>query len=145
MKIENYLFFEGKCEEALNFYTQAIGAKVEMMMRYKDSPDGGQCPDGSKPPGDKVMHVSFMVGETRIMASDGFAKGNPEFKGFALSIGVPTEAEAQKLFTALSAGGNVTMPLGKTFFSPSFGMLSDKFGVHWMILVPSDPQHFEKP
>jgi PhnB protein len=145
MKVETYLFLEGQCEEAINFYVQAVGAKLEMLMRFKDSPDGGKCPDGSQPPGDKVMHASFTIGESRIMASDGFARGNPAFKGFALSVSVATEAEAQRVFTALSAGGNVTMPLTKTFFSPSFGMVSDRFGVQWMVLVPSDPQHLEQP
>lgn len=136
MKIENYLFFEGHCEEAIKFYRDALGAEVEMMMRYKDSPEpSAGCGGGPPPPGDKVMHASFLIGKSRVMASDGMCNGKPEFKGFSLSIEVPSEAQANKVFAALSSGGNVVMPLGKTFFSPCFGMVADKFGVHWMVIA----------
>ena len=133
MQVQPYLFFEGRCEEALEFYKQTLGAKVEMMMRYKESPEK----NSSCMPADhnKIMHAAFKVGDTVVMGSDGFASGKPDFKGFSLSVTAKNEAEAEKTFTALSSGGNVTMPLTKTFFSPKFGMLTDKFGIGWMVLV----------
>jgi len=134
MQVQSYLFFDGRCDEALEFYKKAIGAKVEMLMRWKDSPDKSMCTPGNE---NKVMHSAFRVGETSLMASDGRNTGNPNFQGFALSINAKDEAEADKLFGALSEGGKVTMPMSKTFFSPRFGMLADKFGVGWMILVAS--------
>ncbi len=137
-KVQSYLFFEGRCEEALKFYEQAVGAKIGAVMKYKDSPD----PDTAKyvPAAnlDKVMHSFFMIGNTEIMASDGYAKGQPKFEGFALSIFGKDEAEVKKLFEALGAGGKVTQPIIKTFFSPAFGMVTDKFGVQWMVLVPME-------
>jgi PhnB protein len=136
MHIEPYLFFEGRCEEAVEFYRKALGAEVTMLMRYKDSPE--PPPAGKLPPGseNKVMHASLRIGETTVMASDGFAQGRPSFQGFSLSITVPDEARANKLFGALADGGQVQMPLGKTFWSPRFGMVTDRFGVGWMIGVP---------
>jgi PhnB protein len=138
MHIEPYLFFEGRCEEAVEFYRQALGAEVMMLLRYKDSPEPpppGKLPAGSE---NKVMHASLRVGETTVMASDGLAQGRPSFEGFSLSITVPDEARADKLFTALADGGQVQMPLAKTFWSPRFGMVTDRFGVGWMIGVPSN-------
>ena len=132
MQVQPYLFFEGRCEEALSFYATAIGAEVVTKMRYKDSPDPAMCSAGTA---DKIMHASFRVGETTLMASDGGCEGNPTFHGFALSITVSAEADAEKLFNALAAGGKVTMPLTKTFFAKSFGMVADKFGMGWMILA----------
>jgi PhnB protein len=132
MQVQPYLFFDGRAAEALDFYKQAIGASVKMMMRWKDSPDQSMCTPAKA---DKIMHAQFEAGDTTIMASDGRNSGTPKFDGFALSIVANTEAEADKLFGALGDGGQVTMPLGKTFFSKRFGMLADKFGVHWMILV----------
>jgi PhnB protein len=134
MQVQPYLFFDGRCEEALDFYKKALGAKVEMMMRFKENPDPqpGMCPPGSD---DKIMHACVRVGETAVMVSDGHAKGNPEFKGFSLSITAKDEAEADKLFGALGEGGQVQVPMMKTFFSPRFGMVADKFGVGWMVLV----------
>ena len=134
MQVQPYLFFDGRCEEALDFYKKALGAKVEMMMRFKDSPEPASenCMPAS---GDKIMHSCFRVGDTAVMASDGHAKGNPEFKGFSLSITAKDAAEADKMFGALADGGQVQMPLTKTFFSPHFGMVADKFGVGWMIMV----------
>jgi PhnB protein len=135
-QVQPYLFFDGKCEEALEFYKSALGAKVEMMMRFKDSPEpvpAGMCPPGSE---NKVMHAAFHIGNTLVMASDGMAGGKPEFKGFSLSVNAANEAEADKVFAALGKGGKVTMPLAKTFYSPRFGMLTDKFGVGWMVIVP---------
>ena len=133
MKIEPYLFFEGRCEEAIEFYRTALGAEVQMKMRYKDSPE--PCPSGITPPGDKIMHASLRIGDTVVMASDGDCKGPKSFQGFALSVSVPNEAAADRAFNALSAGGNVIMPPGKTFFSPRFGMVTDRFGVTWMVIV----------
>ena len=134
-QVQPYLFFDGRCEEALEFYKSALGAKVDMMMRFKDSPEPpqpGMCPPGSE---DKVMHAAFRVGDTLVMASDGMAGGKPEFKGFSLSVNAANEAEADKLFAALGKGGQVQMPQSKTFFSPRFGMVADRFGVSWMVIV----------
>jgi PhnB protein len=132
--VEPYLTFGGRCEEALEFYKQAIGAKVEMVMRFDECPD--PMPEGMLAPGfeKKVMHSSFWVGNSMIMASDG-CNPSAKFEGFSLSISVANEAEADKVFAALSEGGKVTMPLEKTFWSPRFGMLEDRFGVSWMVNV----------
>jgi PhnB protein len=132
MLIQPYLFFEGRCDEALELYSKVLGAEVQMLMRYKDSPEPAMCPSGAE---NKVMHTSFRIGETTVMASDGRCSGQPTFQGFALSITMKTEAEAKKTFTALGEGGQVQMPLTKTFFSSCFGMLTDRFGVFWMIIV----------
>jgi PhnB protein len=132
MNVQPYLFFDGRAEEAIEFYKKAIGAQVEMMMRWKDSPEKGGCTPQNE---NKVMHASVKVGDVVVMASDGRCEGKPDFKGFALALTAKTEAEADKLFDALSAGGQVQMPLAKTFFSPKFGMCADKFGVGWMIMV----------
>src|SRR5687767_3584375 len=130
--IQPYLFFGGRCEEALEFYRTALGATVEMLMRYKESPD--PMPPGMLPSGfeDKIMHACFRVGDTVLLASDGCEEGAAGFVGFSLSIAVKTEAEADRYFNALAAGGEVTMPLGKTFWSPRFGMVTDRFGLGWM-------------
>ena len=135
-QVQPYLFFDGRCEEAIEFYKSALGAKVDMLMRFKDSPEpvpAGMCAPNS---GDKVMHSAFRVGDSLIMASDGMAGGKPEFKGFSLSVNAADAAEADRMFAALGKGGSVTMPLGKTFFSPRFGMVTDRFGVGWMVIVP---------
>jgi len=135
--VQPYLFFEGRCEEALEFYKRTLGAEVDMLMRYKDNPE--PPPPGCEPPDkNKVMHVSFRIGDTQIMGSDGRCSGKPNFQGFALSITARTEAEADKAFNGLANGGKVEMPLGKTFFSPKFGMVVDKFGVFWMVLVAQE-------
>jgi PhnB protein len=130
--IEPYLFFQGRCEEALKFYQKALGAEVQMIMRYKESPE--PPPPGMIPANwsDKIMHSSLKIGQTVVMASDGCGEAG-KFEGFKLSISVKTEAEAQEFFAALSEGGKVEMPLTKTFWSPLFGMLEDKFGVGWMV------------
>jgi len=134
MKIEPYLFFDGRCEEALAFYKSAIGAETTMLMRYSQSPDvqPGTIPPGSE---NKVMHASMKIGDASVMASDGMCGGAPAFDGFSLTYNATSEAEADRVFSALSQGGKVTMPLAKTFFSPKFGMCSDKFGVGWMVMV----------
>jgi PhnB protein len=132
MLVQPYLFLDGRCEEALAFYRKALGAEVEMMLRFKESPDPGMVPpDG----GDKIMHACFRIGDTRVMASDGRCLSQPTFQGFALSLTVSDEAEADRFFGALSDGGQMQMPLAKTFFSPRFGMVADRFGVSWMVLV----------
>ncbi len=132
MHVEAYLFFEGRCEEALEFYRRALGAEVTMIMRYQESPDPAMCPPGAA---DKIMHASVRIGNTTLMASDGRCEGPAAFQGFALALSLTDKAEAQRLFTALSEGGEVLMPLAETFFSPLFGMVADHFGVSWMINV----------
>lgn len=135
MLIQPYLFFDGRCDEAIEFYRQAIGAEVDMLMHYKDAPD--PLPPGTHAGYDKkVMHASLRVGDTSVMMSDD-CTGHPSFQGFALSLSVADEQEAGRKFNALAAGGKVQMPLGKTFFSPCFGMLADRFGVSWMVIVPA--------
>jgi PhnB protein len=136
VKIEPYLFFDGRCEEAIEFYRRALGAEVTMMMRFKDSPE--PPPPGMLPSGfeNKIMHTSFRVGQTTVMASDGCSAEKADFQGFFLSLSVPSETEADRAFAALAEGGQVRMPLAKTFWSPRFGMVADRFGIGWMISVP---------
>ena len=135
-----YLMFNGRCEEALTFYAKALDAKIDMLMRFKENPDPPT--DGSLPPGldDKVMHSSIRIGDSEIMATDGgctVGSGAPAFQGISLTLSVADEAEARQRFDALAQGGQVSMPLGPTFFSPSFGVLTDRFGVNWMVIVPA--------
>jgi len=135
MQIQPYLFFDGRCDEAIEFYRTALGAEVGRLMRFKDSPEppsAGMCAPGSE---NKVMHASFRIGDTTVMASDGRNTGKPNFQGFSLSLDVKDAAEGQRLFAALADGGQIQMPLTKTFFSPLFGMVADRFGVSWMIIV----------
>ena len=132
MLVEPYLFFDGKCEEALEFYRRTIGAEVTALLRWKDSPDPQMAMPGAA---DKVMHARLRIGDTMVMASDGRCQGKPEFQGFALSITAADAAEADRLFAALGDGGQVQMPLSETFFSPRFGMVADRFGVSWMVYV----------
>jgi PhnB protein len=134
MLIQPYLFFEGRAEEAIEFYKKTLGAKVEMTMRFKDAPDQSMISSGS---GDKVMHAAIKIGDATLLISDGRNTGKPNFRGFSLTIYAKDEAEADKMFGALGAGGEVRMPMGKTFFAKRFGMLADKFGVGWMIIVPA--------
>jgi len=137
MTIQPYLFFEGRAEEAAHFYVAALGAKIEMLMRNSESPD--KPPEGMLPPGseNKIMHMSLKIGDATIMGSDGRCSGAPEFRGVTLSISASDAAEAERIFTALAQGGQVQMPLMTTFFSPKFGMVADKFGVSWMVIVPA--------
>ena len=127
--------FNGRCEEAVEFYRKALGATLEFSMRFKESPE--PPPPGMVPPGfeNKIMHCSFRIGATTLMASDGCSAGQPKFEGFSLSISVQNEAEADRAFAALADGGKIGMPLGKTFWSPCFGMVEDRFGVSWMVSV----------
>lgn len=135
MHVQPYLFFDGRCEEAAEFYRAALGAEITMQMRFKDSPQPAQ--PGMIPPGaeDKIMHMSLRIGDTTVMASDGRCLGTPAFQGFALSLTVADDAQAERLFATLGEGGQVQMPLTKTFFSPRFGMVADRFGVSWMVIV----------
>ena len=133
MNVQAYLTFGGRCEEALEFYKKSLGAEVTALMRWKESPDADMKP----PPGfeHKIMNAAFRIGDTELMADDGMAEKSAEFKGMSLAIGVAGDAEAKRVFTALGEGGKVTMPLMKTFWTSSFGMLTDKFGVPWMVNV----------
>ena len=135
MKVEPYLFFNGHCEEAITFYKEALGAEVLMQMRMNESPEPPQ--PGMLPPGfeQKIMHATLRIGETIVMMSDGNSNMQPSFQGFSLSIAAPDAAQADRLYNALCQGGKVHMPLGKTFWSPCFGMVADRFGVGWMITI----------
>jgi PhnB protein len=140
MNIQPYLFFNGRCDEALAFYRKTLGAEQTLLMRFKDSPDAPPMP---LPPGwaDKVMHAELNIGATVLMASDGCGAADAlEFKGFSLSIDMPDAATARRAFDALAEGGTVQMPLDKTFFAPCFGMLTDRFGVSWMLIVNEQVQ-----
>jgi PhnB protein len=137
MQVQPYLSFEGRCEEAIEFYRGALGAEVTALMRYKEmpeSPDSNMCTPGSE---DKVMHSSLRIGDTTVLASDGMCSGRPSFQGISLSISASDDAEAERLFAALADGGQVQMPLTPTFFTSRFGMVADRFGVSWMLVVAS--------
>jgi PhnB protein len=137
MNVESYLFFEGRTEEALEFYQQKLGAKVEAIIRYKENPEPKYNPPNSD---NKVMHALFRIGDTKVMASDGNCAGKPSFQGFALTINAASPAEAEKRFNALAEGGQVQMPLNETFFAKSFGMVADRFGLNWMVMAgPKNP------
>ncbi len=133
--VQPYLFFGGRCEEALEFYKRALGAEIDMLMRYSEAPE--PPPEGMLAPGleNKIMHASFRLGENTLMASDGCGDV-PGFEGFSLSLTLPTEDEANHAFAALAEGGRVRMPLAKTFWSPCFGMVADRFGIGWMVTIP---------
>jgi PhnB protein len=135
MKVQPYLFFNGRCEEAIDFYKKVLAAEVLMLMRFSDSPD--PPPPGTVPPGseNKVMHACLRVGDSEVMASDGMCTGRAAFQGVSLSLEVPNAAEADRLFEALGEGGQVQMPIGQTFFSPRFGVVADRFGVSWMVVT----------
>jgi PhnB protein len=135
MPVTPYLFFDGRCEEAIEFYRTKLGAEVTMLTRFEDAPEPHQ--PGMIPPGgeNKVMHASLRIGDSAVLASDGRCQGKPEFKGFALSLTAASDADAERLFAALGDGGQVQMPLTKTFFSSGFGMVADRFGVSWMVYV----------
>ncbi|HEX3627297.1 MAG TPA: VOC family protein [Verrucomicrobiae bacterium] len=133
MLVQPYLFFEGRAEEAIEFYKRTLGAEVGMLMRFKDSPE--KSPDMAPGSENKVMHAHVTIGQGSVLVSDGHCSGKSSFGGFSLTLTIPTEAEAETRFKALSEDGKVTMPLTKTFFAAKFGMLEDKFGVGWMMLV----------
>jgi PhnB protein len=134
MQVQPYLSFEGRCEEAIKFYKSALGAEVVMMMRFKEAPDQSMMTPGT---GDKVLHASLRVGDSNIMASDGQCMGKPNFQGTSLSLTADNDADAKRLFNALADSGQIQVPLAKTFFASSFGMVADKFGVPWMVYVPA--------
>lgn len=140
MKIDPYLFFDGRCEEAIEFYKKALGAQVEFMMRNSESPE--PPPEGMLPPGSehKIMHASLHIGGALVMMSDGMCSGEGGFKGFSLSLDCPDHDSAREAFAALADGGQVTMPLGKTFWAPLFGMVTDRYGVGWMVGVSPDAE-----
>jgi PhnB protein len=135
MKLEPYVFFNGRCDEAIAFYKEALGAEVTFLMRTNESPD--PIPPGALPAGfeNKVMHATLNIGGSSLMVSDGNSTEPSGFKGFRLSLGLDTTEEAERIFNALLPGGNVIVPLGKTFWSPAFGMLDDKFGMGWMVIA----------
>lgn len=132
-----YLMFNGRCEEALDFYKKALDAEIGMMMRFKENPEADKAEAAGCMPGDmnKIMHSAFQVKGSTVMASDGMAQGQPKFEGFSLSVEAKDEPEAERYFNALAEGGKVEVPLTKTFFAKSFGMVADKFGVSWMVIV----------
>jgi PhnB protein len=134
MQVQPYLFFDGRAEEAIEFYRRTLGAEVQMLMRFKDAPEPGHTPADAE---NKVMHSSLRIGDATIMASDGRCQGKPSFQGFSLSLSAPDVAGAERLFNALADGGQVQQPLVETFFSPRFGMVADRFGVSWMVVVAS--------
>ena len=137
MQVQPYLHFDGRCDEAIEFYKTAVGAKVNMLMRFKDCPvpeNSEKCPAETL---NKVMHASLRVGDSTVLVSDGRCQGNPSFAGVSLTLSAANDAEAQRLSAALGNGGKITMPIAKTFFSSQFGMVNDRFGVSWMILVQS--------
>lgn len=134
MPVQPYLFFDGRCEEAVDFYREALGAEIEMLMRYKEAPDP-PAPGTREGYEDKVMHANLRIGDSSVLMSDD-CMGHPRFEGFALTLTAADAEEAARTFAALADGGTVAMPLGKTFFSPAFGMLADRFGVRWMVIVP---------
>jgi PhnB protein len=137
MQIQPYLFFDGRCEEALNFYRDVLGAEVTMMMRFKESPEPTMAPPGSE---EKIMHAEFRIGESVLMGSDGNCTGKPNFSGFSLSVSAADVAESERLFAALAKDGQVQMPMSETFFSPRFGMVADRYGMGWMVIAEQAPQ-----
>ena len=133
MQVQPYLMFDGRCEEALEFYRKTLGAKVEALLRFKDSPESQAACAGAAP--EKVMHACLRIGDTTFMASDGQCQGQPRFQGFSLALTAAGDEDAKRRFNALADGGQVQMPLAKCFFASSFGMVADKFGVSWMIVT----------
>jgi PhnB protein len=134
MQVQPYLDFDGRCDEALAFYERAVGAVSAGIMRWRESPEADKTPPGA---GDKILHAEFRIGETLLFASDGHCQNRPSFNGIMLTITVSSEGEADRVFGGLSDGGEILMPMGKTFFSPRFGMTKDRFGVTWIVLVPN--------
>jgi PhnB protein len=137
MQVQPYLFFDGRSDEAIAFYGKAVGARVQTLIRFKESPQPTEGCGPGEPNGEKVMHASMMVGESLVNVSDGECRGQPDFRGFSLVLNVKDDGSARQAFEALlDGGGETTMPLSATFFASSFGMLRDRFGVHWMVMSP---------
>ena len=132
MNVQPYLSFEGRCDEAIEFYKKSLGAKLDMLMRFKECPDQSMVSPGSA---EKVMHAALRVGDTQILMSDGRCQGGANFNGFSLAVSAESDADAERMFNALADGGQVRMPMAKTFFSSRFGMVADRFGLGWMVLV----------
>jgi PhnB protein len=132
MHVEPYVFFEGRCEEAIEYYQSALSAEVLFLMRNRESPDRGHVEPGTE---EKILHATLRIGTSTVMVSDGHCSGTPRFEGFSLSIAAEGEDRARHLFEALAAGGEVRLPLQKTFWSPCFGMVTDRFGVLWMVSI----------
>lgn len=142
MHVQPYLFFAGRCQEALDFYEKAVGATTLFKMHFKDAPPPEQSgPDCESVPGwdEKIMHASFSIGSSTLMASDGMGKEAQAFKGFSLSISVKTNEEGERVLHALAEGGKISMPFQKTFWTSGFGMAQDKFGMGWMVSVEQAP------
>ncbi len=139
--IQPYLIFNGRCEEAVEFYRKALGAEILMSVRFKDAPDKNMITPGAE---NKIMHATLKIGDTIILASDGRCEKGSSFSGFSLSLAVETAEDADRFFAALADGGQVQMPLEKTFFSPRFGMVADRFGISWMVIIPQDPELLKK-
>ena len=133
MHVQPYLFFDGRCEEALDFYKKTLGAKVDALTRFKEAPDQSMVSPDNR---EKVMHSAFHIGDTQVLASDGRCMGKPNFQGFSLTITAKDNAEAERLFGTLGDGGQVQMPMSETFFASRFGVVADKFGVGWMVMAP---------
>ena len=136
MQVQPYLFFDGKCDEALEFYKKAVGANPTMLMRFKDAPDKSMITPGTE---NKIMHAAVDIGATKVLMSDGRCQGNTNFQGFGLAISAKNEAEADKMFDALGVGGQVTMPMAKQAWGDEFGMCVDQFGIDWLVNI-SQPQ-----
>lgn len=134
-RAQPYLFFNGYCAEALAYYEKVLGARIGQVMKFKDNPSQPPPSKVSRAFDNKIMHASFRIGETEVLVSDGMKLGKPNFRGCALTLSVKTEKEADKIFNALKRSGHVLMPIGKTFFSPRFGVVADKFGMSWMVIV----------
>lgn len=138
-----YLTFNGNCEEAFNFYKSVFGGEFSYIGRFKDMPDSGGKPLPKEDLG-KIMHVGLPISkETMLLGSDTGGEWAPYFSAgnnFSVSVTTSSKTEADRLFNGLSAGGRVTMPLEKTFWGEYFGMLTDKFGINWMVGFREDPK-----
>ncbi len=137
VQIQPYLFFEGRCEEAIDFYRQALDAKVQILMRRNQNPEP-QCPTGGEEHGEKIMHATLEIGDACVMLSDGMCQSSECFRGFSIHLSLADRSKVEQYFAALAEGGNIVMPLAKTFWSPLFGMVGDRFGVQWMLSLPEE-------
>lgn len=135
MQVQPYLFFEGRCEEALMFYRDVLGAEITQLMRYSENPE--PPPPSMLPPGseNRIMHASLRIGDSTVLASDGNCSGANRFDGFSLTLTAANDAEAERLFAVLAEGGQIRMPMTTTFFASRFGMLADRYGLGWMVIT----------
>lgn len=140
MQVQTYLFFNGRCEEALGFYREKLGAEMISMTRFKDMPQDESAPPSENCPGptselaEKIMHAEFRLGDVTLFASDGMEQSDPKFEGFSITMSVAKDDEAKRFFDLLAEEGAIIMPLTPMFFASLFGIVTDKFGVSWMIL-----------